>query len=1028
MDKGLFSRHRGILIVAVAGVVAGLFLLAQIPVTLYPNTTKARIAVGLSYPGYTPQDFREQYGEQIESRLSSLEGVEQVEGRYQTNRVFYTVEFDWETDSEEARRDVEGAMSETRSILPSELDDYWVSTFGSEETGYLAVASHSSELSSQELYELIEPVLAPRLSAVEDAESADIIRVTELRASIEFEPQALAAQGLHLSDVIRAVESGHQAIPLGSIREEGESVNVRITRGVPTIYDVGKIPVSSDAESAIVVDDVADVSINLELPRRLFRANGERAVLLVVTPRQGGNVNQMVDDVREVMEEASFPEHVSFEFLIDPSEFIDNAIRGVIQSAILGALFALLAIVIFLGEARNVFVIFLSIPLSIVLSFILMYLFDISINLISLGGMTLSVGMIIDATVVVMENIHRHRRESRPRSTAEYRVVINTAVREVRGAITGAVITSVLVFLPLSFTSPLTNAILGNLARTVIFALLWSLAVALTVVPVAAYYLFRGELGKEESGAGSAVLRLSERTLGAIRGLYLRVLSWLLGRARRVWAFLLLSLAALAALAYFVLPGIPQEILATPEADRVQLFLRNSESADQEEMLYVSEPLVEQIRTEFPESIRNTFTQVFGENRAVLIITATSPKEAEDIASYMQENFQSDDVWQFEVSSWDPAQLPLPRSYALEIRVQGPDPVTSAQLAEDAAAHLREAEIYPNIFTRPGGGETTELILTPRRQVLDGFEGLSLDRLSSSARIALSGGRSIEMPHQGRDVEIEMFLSRDELERLGGIENMLVPYRGGAIPLRHFFDSREERGLEEIATVDGELQFQIVGFQWRSSPTLEMASLGEEAMAILDERMELPDGYTLLAQDTQKEVTAAIESLILALLASVILIFLALGVQFNSIRIPLVILVTIPLGFIGVIGSLHLMDSTISLNSMLGTILLGGIVVNNAILLIDFYFQHRSGFETTREALMHAARLRFAPILITMATTVLGMVPIALALTEGTKVLQPLGIAVAGGLLVSTLFTLFMIPGILMLMHPEKVPEGGYHR
>ncbi|MFP4409823.1 MAG: efflux RND transporter permease subunit, partial [Spirochaetaceae bacterium] len=193
-------------------------------------------------------------------------------------------------------------------------------------------------------------------------------------------------------------------------------------------------------------------------------------------------------------------------------------------------------------------------------------------------------------------------------------------------------------------------------------------------------------------------------------------------------------------------------------------------------------------------------------------------------------------------------------------------------------------------------------------------------------------------------------------------------------------------------------------------------------------RMELPDGYTLLAQDTQKEVTAAIESLILALLASVALIFLALGVQFNSIRIPLVILVTIPLGFIGVIGSLHLMDSTISLNSMLGTILLGGIVVNNAILLIDFYFQHRSGFETTREALMHAARLRFAPILITMATTVLGMVPIALALTEGTKVLQPLGIAVAGGLLVSTLFTLFMIPGILMLMHPEKVPEGGYHR
>ena len=623
MEKGLFSRHRGILILAVAGVIAGLLMLARIPVTLYPDTTKARIGVNLSYPGYTPQDFRDQYGDQIESRLSSLDSVEEIEGRYRTNRVSYTVEFNWEKESEEARRDVESAMAQARALLPSDLEDYSVSTFGSGDTGFLAVAAYSSTLSSEDLYELIEPALSPRLDAIEDAESAQLIRVSELRAEIAFDSRALAAQGLHLSDVVRAVENGHRPIPLGSIREAGGARNVRITRNVPTIYDVGNIPVSQGNNGAIVVDDVAEVSIDWELPRQLFEANGERAVLLIVTPRQGGNINQMVDDVRGTIEEAGFPEHVSFEFLLDPSAFIDNAIQGVTQSALLGALFALLAIILFLGEARNVFVIFLSIPLSIVLSFILMYLFDISINLISLGGMTLSVGMIIDATVVVMENIHRHRRESRPQTAAEYRTVINEAVREVRGAITGAVITSVLVFLPLSFTSPLTNAILGNLARTVIFALLWSLAVALTVVPIAAFYLFRAGLQKEERGARGALLRFSEGLLGTIRGGYLTLLGGLLRKGWRVWLFLLVSVAGLGALGYYVAPKIPQEILAKPEADRVVLFFMNTETPDQEALLYEVEPLSRQIREAFPQDVRSPFSQVFGRNLGTIFVTSS---------------------------------------------------------------------------------------------------------------------------------------------------------------------------------------------------------------------------------------------------------------------------------------------------------------------------------------------------------------------------------------------------------------------
>jgi HAE1 family hydrophobic/amphiphilic exporter-1 len=262
------------------------------------------------------------------------------------------------------------------------------------------------------------------------------------------------------------------------------------------------------------------------------------------------------------------------------------------------------------------------------------------------------------------------------------------------------------------------------------------------------------------------------------------------------------------------------------------------------------------------------------------------------------------------------------------------------------------------------------------------------------------------------------------IAELGGIENLLIPYDGGALPLRHFFDFSEERGVAEIASADGEQRFSVYGLLPPGSSDPERERLETEAARYLREQVELPAGYRLVVEDTRTEIRESISSLFIALAASVALIYLVLGFQFNSLRIPLVILATIPLGFIGVIASLALFGSTISLNSMLGTILLGGIVVNNAILLIDFYFQHRGRFTTTREALLYAAQLRFAPILITMSTTVLGMIPIALALTEGTGILQPLGVAVSGGLLVSTIFTLFMIPALLTLIHPEQVTEN----
>ena len=1018
---GIFARHRGVMLATIALCAAGIFAMRNLPITLYPETTKVTVIAYVPYSGQTPQDFREQYGEELENQLKGVEDVDSVEANYRGNSARYNVEFAWNIDTDEATQAINQTMSSFRSRLPSGSEDYGVFSFGGEDTGFLAVSAHSNQLGSEALYKLIEPILSPRLSTIEEAEETFVLPVSELRAEITFDPQALNAHNLHLSDVLNTVENNYRAIPLGSTNRNDKVENIRVVRGVPSIYDVGEISVTEGAGIPLTVADIAEISIDQKLPRQLYQANGERAVLIIAQPKQGGNVKQLGDKVKRIIDEASLPEHIHFTYIMDPAAFIDNAIAGVIRSALLGAFFALLAIILFLGEFKNVFIIFLSIPLATIFSFTLMHLFHISINLISLGGMTLSVGMIIDATVVVMENIHRHRQEHKPRTPSEYRIVINDAVREVRGAIAGGVITSVLVFTPLSFTSPLTNAILGNLARTVIFALSWSLVIALTVVPIAAYYLFRNGLGREPRGLSRLTKRLSHAIITTIRSSYLWALSRLLASPWRIWSFIAVSIALLTTLILTLLPKIPLEIMGKPEADMVVLSGWNSETEDQEELLIATTPLETQIREHFPTTVVKTFTQVSGSSNAQIIIGTNSSDDVAAVQSYLQETFTSDDTWQFDVFPWDPAELPLPRSYHLQIAFEGPDPVQVTRLVAQALDILRHEELYLNVFTRGAGGESTEIELTPRRQVIDAFPSLTLSQLTSTAGLALSGGRSIEMQHEGEEVEIEMHLPTDHIDTIGGIQNLLIPIGPASIPLRHFFDTTTRPGVSSLTAKDGDLLFYLYGYLGEDSSEATRIETAAKANTLLQEQLEVPPGYHFSLIDTRKEITDAINSLTIALIASVVLIFLALGFQFNSVRIPLVILVTIPLGFIGVIISLAALKSTISLNSMLGTILLGGIVVNNAIILIDFYFQHRDRFATTKEALLHAAELRFAPILITTSTTVLGMIPIAFTLTPGTQVLQPLGVSVAGGLLVSTLFTLFMVPAILTLMHPERV-------
>jgi multidrug efflux pump subunit AcrB len=485
--------------------------------------------------------------------------------------------------------------------------------------------------------------------------------------------------------------------------------------------------------------------------------------------------------------------------------------------------------------------------------------------------------------------------------------------------------------------------------------------------------------------------------------------------------FVLTSLGLLVISVVTILPLIPREIISAPLSDRVVVFFGNSAISDRTQIIEEIIPEMERrIDAAVGEHVVVSYTDVMGRfNRYFINLTNTTVSE--EVVAALQEEFTSGNAWYYNVMMWDPAQLPLPRTMDLQISVNGDDPTAAVTVLERMRDIVNETDLYGWSFTNPETNFSDELTMTPRDEVIAGFPQFTETGLLNLIGTALRGTAAIELDSGDGVIPVVAAYPEDVTTGRDNLQNFLIPFQGGAVPLKHFFDFTESTGVAGVASENGEAIFRLYA---RMSPGTPAARRGEyeaQVRETLASELELPPGFTITFDNPQQELDDAITSLFVALGISVLLIYLLLVFQFDSITLPLVILVTVPLGFIGVIISLYLFNSTLSLNSMLGTILLGGIVVNNAIIMIDFYLRILPHHSDRVDALVETAGLRFIPIMMTMLTTVFGMLPIAIGMGEGANIVQPLGIAVSGGLVISTLFTLFMVPSILRFM---RLGEG----
>ena len=1020
MLKLIFRKTTGFIVFSILLCALGIWLATQLPVMMYPQTRRPMVTIRFSHPGISAVDFQSEYADRIESRLAALDNVDIMETTYSSDSSLITLTFDWEIKSEDARSAVESTMVSINSGLPSEIRDAYTIRFREgENAGFIIMGATSASTPPEKLMELLSANVEPRLRGIQDVEEFTLSGLEELQVSVTLNQASMLSYGITIVDVNTAFQTGLSPQPLGTLRESGTRYSVRFNKEERNLAALPQLEILRIGDTLVTLEDIADIDIQYSVPGRVFLIEDKPAIQISLTPIEGGNLNRMTEDLLAIMANArdsgQVPSDTSFELYVDPAKYINRSIDQVVKAALIGGLLAILIVFLILGEPRNTLIIALSLPVSIMLSFILMAAFKVSLNLISLGGFALAVGMIVDSTIVIMENIHRWRREDkRVLNSLMWKHIVMDATRQVRAPVIASTLTSVLVFLPLSFSAPLANAILGDQARTVVFSLLCSLFVSLSLVPIVAYFLFRGK-GKQNIDHLKArgFARISEPAIGAVIKGYRRILRFIIARRITAALFLVMTLAFMVLAVVTLFPKIPKEIMSKPQSDRVVVFFTHTDYSSSVDII---ENLMPELRERTAKTLAGlkyrSFANISGRFNQLLLDFDSADQVANAIM-LLEQAFISEGPWYFNIQSWDPAALPLPMVFALQLSVYGPDSTKKVAILDDMQSLLNESKLYSRSFVRPSPSMSSELILSPRNEVLRGFQGLNISTLNNLARRALGGTVSLDVSDGTYEVAVSARYPDELLDSRDKLANFLIPWNNSFLPFKHFFDFESSSGVSQIYSENGELAFRLYAMVSADITDAERLRKQEDTKALFSEKLKLPTGYTYVFDNPRLEIDDSIRSLFVAMGISVLLIYLLLCFQFNSLWIPLIILVTIPLGFVGVVISLYLFKSTLNLNSLLGTILLGGIVVNNAIIMIDFYLQSRKDHPDHLSAIEATAGLRFQPILITTLTTIFGMMPIAIGFGAGSSILQPLGIAVSGGLILSTLLTLFAIPAIL---------------
>ncbi len=1007
--------NRPVTMFMISGVIVllGTISLLKLPVDLMPDVSYPSLTIRVTYTGVGPLEMEESVTRPLEQAVSAVAGLEKINSTSSEGSSTVRLNFAWGTNLNAAADDVRTRIDRVRGRLPEDADAPVIYKFDSN-TMPIIWLGVEGDYDPVTLRELAQNELSPRIERVAGVAAVDVSGGLRRQIRVDLSKEKITALDLSVDRITSVLATENQNIPIGEIDDGDMTYLLRSQGQYASLDEIKNLVILTKNGVPVYLKDIADVYDGTEDVRSLVRINGKPGVRMNVTKQSGENTVAVATRVKaeadRINREVS---GVRLTVLNDTSRFIEQSIGAVREAVIFGAVLVILVIFLFLRNVRSTVIITTAIPISIIGTFALLYFGGFTLNTMTFGGLALGVGMIVDASIVVLENTFRHLEMGKDRKTAAAE-----GSEEVWTAIVASTLTHIAVFIPLLFLSGVSSVLFGQLSIVVIFALAMSLFVAVTLVPVLCSKLLRlPPPAAKRRGLAGRLFTTSERFLERVDNGYRRLLHLALEHRPTV----LLGGAATLAVALLLSPLIGVELLPQTDEGQVSVTAELPVGTRFERTRDVLLGMEGRIRDLVPEA-ETVISQISGgggfgrggtyrgQTTITLVPRTQRTRTSDEIAAALRRELagQAGVLISARASG---GNFQLSRMLGggdsrLSLEIRGHDLTDSRNLSDAAKTLMENTPGIADVRIGHDAGRPELAVHVDRQKAA--MLGLTVTGVASTLKTNIAGTQAAMYRERGQEYPIIVRLREQDRQRINDVNELLVSTPGGQVV--------QAKNLVDVKSSVGPMQIDRKNQERITQVNAEIETSLSQAVKNVEDRLStlnVPKDFSVGFGAEVEEQARSFGQLQMVLILAVLLVYAVMASQYESLRDPFIIMFSIPLAAIGVVASLLLTGTNFSLQAYIGVIMLGGIVVSNAILLVDYtnILRRRDG-KPLREAVELAGRTRLRPILMTTLTTVLGLLPMSLGIGEGAELQAPLARVVIGGLLTSTLVTLVFVPAV----------------
>ncbi len=1006
------NRPATIIILIAAIVIIGLMNLSKLPTDLMPEMDLPYAAVITSYTGAGPEEVEDQVTIPIENVVGTVGDIDTIISTSSANSSMVLIAFNFGTNMDAAMANIRDKVSMAEAYLPDGVEKPQVMKMDLNSMPVISLSIDGKDLSLAQLQTIAEDKIEPRLSRISGVASVTITGGREREVKVAVDPIKAENYGLTLSQVVSFLAADNYDMSTGGITYGERKYYARSLQEFESLDDIGNVALTTVTGNKIPLKNIAEISEEYKDVDQITRTNGSAAVGIHAQKESDANTVAACTAVKEEMEKikAELGGKVDVQIVMDQSDFINKSINSTAKTLTEGAILAVFVILLFLRNLRSTVIIGIAIPLSIVATFILMYYTGSTLNTITLGGLALGVGRMVDDSIVVFENIYRHRSLGLSAKEAALK-----GTSEVGGAVLAGTLTLIAVFLPIGLAEGISGILFKPLAFTICVAISCSLLVSLTVVPFMSSRMLTDAAMQKKTSDKSSVGRLINRVgewLDNLGEKYKELLVWVLGHRRTV----ILGVTGLMIASLCLIPLIGAEFMPASDSGEISVSLEADQGSvieDVDEITQLVEeklqqnPSVEVIFTSIGSSGQYSMTSA-SSNKATLsvkLIPKSERKGVDQVAEEIRKSLY--DIPGVKKTVTVSSTIGMSSGSALSVAVKGDDLDTLRELSKEIESLMKKVTGTREVTSSLADGNPEVQIRINRQRAMD--YGLSPIQVSREIKNAIAGTVATQYRLDGNEINVRV-TSKDkqnsDMDTLKGLK--ILTAQGSSVALSELASFELATGPVQISREDQSRQATI------SCDLLnrDLNSVTKDVQAQIANNIQLPAGYTIDYGGQNEQMMESFSSLFLALLLAILLVYVVMVIQYESFFDPFIIMFSIPTAIIGVILGLLVTGRSFSVTAFIGIIMMAGIVVSNAIVFIDYLKQLRNSGMERNAAIIEAGRVRLRPILMTALSTILAMLPMATGLGEGAEMSAPLATVVIGGLVASTFVTLLLLPVI----------------